>query len=201
MESTQPSLLNRVRDPADQLAWREFEFKYGELILRYCRSHGLQTSDAEDVRQIVMLSLSRALRDFHYSPVRGRFRNYLGKVVRNAIHRQRQRPNAGAQRLDADVLALAPDQKAQPPDALWEEEWIRHHYRMAMQTVRKTYETRSVALFDRLLVGESVTQVAAEFAMSTQAVHKVKQRIRNRLEELIAAQIREEDDPGDSPTG
>ena len=38
-------------------------------------------------------------------------------------------------------------------------------------------------------------RVAADFKMTTQAVHKVKQRIRNRLKELIAGQIREEDQP------
>ncbi len=31
--STHPSLLSRVRDPADGGAWREFESQYGPLIL------------------------------------------------------------------------------------------------------------------------------------------------------------------------
>jgi len=42
-ETTQPSLLLRVRDPGDQSAWREFESKYRELILRYCLRLGLQS--------------------------------------------------------------------------------------------------------------------------------------------------------------
>jgi hypothetical protein len=31
--------------------------------------------------------------------------------------------------------------------------------------------------------------------MSTQAVHKVKQRIRNRMKELVQQQIQDEDEP------
>jgi hypothetical protein len=81
------------------------------------------------------------------------------------------------------------------PDEMWEQEWVRHHYRVAMETVRKTFEPRSVQMFDRLLAGGPVDSVAVEFDTTPQAVHKVKQRIRNRLMDLIAAQVREEDEP------
>ncbi len=70
LETTRPSLLRRLRDPQDHDAWREFDARYGELVLRYCLSRGLQHSDGEDVRQMVMLSLSRTLRSFEYSPRR-----------------------------------------------------------------------------------------------------------------------------------
>ena len=92
-ELTQPSLLSRVRDGSDQAAWREFEAKYHELLLRYCRARGLQRSDAEDVRQIVMMNLAKFLRNFDYSPEKGGFRSYLGRVVRNSISRHFSRPN------------------------------------------------------------------------------------------------------------
>ena len=36
-------------------------------------------------------------------------------------------------------------------------------------------------------------QVAAAFEMSTQAVHKVKQRISHRLQTIVADQIRDEE--------
>ena len=59
--TTHPTLLSRVRDHEDHRSWREFDSRYRELILRFCRRRGLQQSDAEDVRQIVMLNLARAL--------------------------------------------------------------------------------------------------------------------------------------------
>lgn len=177
------------------MAWREFDARYGDLILRYCRSRGLQHSDAEDVRQIVMMNLARALPGFEYSPQRGRFRSYLGRVVRNAVIHFASRPNGQTRALDSGVLATTPAPDSTTDDAQWDVEWVRHHYRLAMQTVRATFEPRSVEAFDRLLAGESVAQVAGEFSMTDQAVHKVKQRIRERLRELIAEQIRQEDDP------
>ena len=70
-----------------------------------------------------------------------------------------------------------------------------------MQQVRATFEERSVEIFDRLLAGDTVSAVAEDYQTTTQAVHKVKQRIRDRLKELIAAQVKDEDDlDGDAGT-
>lgn len=195
-ETTQPSLLSRVRDSADDAAWREFDAKYRELILRYCRARGLQTSDAEDVRQIAMANLARSLRSFEYDPGRGRFRGYLGQVVRSAISRHFRRPDVRARALDTCALVSIEADDAGGADEVWEREWVWHHYRLAMQAIRAAFDPKSVQVFDRLLAGVSVGQLASDFQTTTQAVHKIKQRIRDRLKELIAAQIRQEDDNG-----
>lgn len=198
-ETTQPSLLSRVRDAADDKAWREFDAKYRELVLRYCRARGLQTSDAEDVRQIAMANLARSLRSFEYKPARGRFRGYLGQVVRSAISRHFRRPDTPPHALDTNVLVTVEADDAGQADEVWEREWVRHHYRLAMQTVRAAFDLKSVQIFNRLLAGDSVSQLASDYQTTIQAVHKVKQRIRDRLKELIADQIRQEDDDGSAP--
>ena len=198
-ETTQPSLLSRVRNPADDAAWREFDAKYRDLILRYCRARGLQTADAEDVRQIAMANLAKSLRSFEYRPARGRFRGYLGQVVRSAVSRHFRRPDESARALDTDVLATVEADDAGQADDLWEREWVRHHYRLAMQAVRTVFDPKSVQIFDRLLAGDAVGQVATDFQTTAQAVHKVKQRIRDRLKELIMRQIKEEDDDPSAP--
>lgn len=193
-EVTQPSLLSRVRDPSDQDAWRHFETKYRELILRFCRRRGMQQADAEDVRQMTMMKLVRTLPRFVYDPARGRFRDYLYRVVKSATIDVTTRPSGTPRAVDIDMDAL--DVPSSPDDGLWEQEWVDHHYRLAMATVRTTFEPRNVQAFEHLLAGSSVDVVAQQFDMSTQALHKVKQRIRDRLKELIELQVREEDDVG-----
>jgi predicted ATPase with chaperone activity len=64
---------------------------------------------------------------------------------------------------------------------------MHHHLRLGMRRIRQTYEPRSVQIFERLLEGDSVRHVAKSFGTSEQAVHKVKQRIRNMLKRVIAA--------------
>ena len=178
------------------MAWREFDARYGELIVHFCHRLGLQHTDAEDIRQVVMVRLARALRTFRYRPQLGRFRSYLGRVVRNEVARHFRRPERPDQAVatqEEDHLGRLPDRH--DADAEWEEEWVLHHLRVAMKKIRQTFEPRSVEVFERLLNGDPVDQVARAYGMTPQAVHKVKQRIRERLMELVERQVGDEDEP------
>jgi RNA polymerase sigma factor (sigma-70 family) len=195
--ATQVSLLRRVRDTTDSAAWAEFAGRYRDLLLRFCRKQGLQPADSEDAVQMVLTGLARSLPGFVYSPERGRFRDYLYRCTRNAVARLGGRPRPGAA-VDLDQQA---DGRAEAEaERAWEQEWVAHHYRLAMATIRGTFEARSVEIFDLSVAGSGVAELAARFGMSEQAVHKVRQRIRARLEELLAAQLREEEEIDDQRT-
>lgn len=199
-EPTRPSLLLRMRDGEDDGAWFEFESLYRDLILGYCRRRGLQAADAEDARQIVMISLSTAFRrGFLYRRERGKFRAYLARVTANAVARMLAHPSGRAVHLETEVRDVLVAEGDTPIDEAWEQEWVQHHYRLAMESVRRTFEERSVRIFERLLAGASTEEVAAEYELSTQAVHKVKQRIRKRMKELVGVQIAEEEADDDVP--
>jgi RNA polymerase sigma-70 factor (ECF subfamily) len=194
--STHPSLLARLRDPRDELAWREFEARYRDLIRRYCRRRGLQVADAEDVCQLVFLALARSMPGFRFDPERGRFRDYLGRIVQNAITRHVSRPRRDARVLDNAVLQdLVPERDA-AVEPSWTDEWVRHHFRLAMRTVRIDCKPESLAVFERLMAGESVPDVAQAFDTTPAAVHKIKQRIGERLRREIQLQTRDEELPG-----
>lgn len=193
--ATRLSLLTRVRDASDARAWSEFEQRYSELVLRYALARGLQFADAEDVRQVVFLRLAKALRDFTYSPARGRFRSYLGAMVKNVI---RDRANCPATRRHAvDELAAGLESIADPrdtdADARWEQEWVQHHCRLALETVRRTFDPSSVAVFEDFLQGGSADDVAARHNMTLAAVVKIRQRVRERMQGLIRDQVHDED--------
>jgi RNA polymerase sigma factor (sigma-70 family) len=193
-QSTSSTLLQRLRDTTDAEAWREFDRRYGELIVRYCRARGLQQADAEDIRQLVLLSLSKGLSGFAYSPERGRFRAYLATCIRNTIFRWSKRPNSVLQGLP-EVEESIVDGGTTETDILFEQEWVRHHFRLAMGEVRRSFDQRSVDIFDRLLRGGSFYTVAAELSTTPEAVRKVKDRIRDRLREIIAQQLAAEEQP------
>lgn len=193
-DKTQPSLLLRLRNTADHAAWAEFDARYRGLIQAYCATRGLQASDADDVRQLVMTNLAKYLPTFEYQPEKGRFRSYLGCLVRTAIahYFSRQRGD-DAIAFDTAVAALTPARAAAELDDLWEQEWKQHHFRLAMAKVRETFDPRSVTIFERLLNGESPEAAASAEGLNAAAVYKIKQRVRDRLKELVDAQVAEED--------
>jgi RNA polymerase sigma-70 factor (ECF subfamily) len=182
-----------VRDHSDQDAWREFVARYRDLILRYCQWHGLQSTDAEDVHQSVMTRLGQALRTFDYSRKRGKFRNYLGKITRNEIIRYLNHTDRIVAVENMERLSTPETGDSHPVEPWWEREWLLHHLRLAMHHVRASCDSRSMAMFQRLLAGDSVEKVACAFETSSQAVHKMKQRMRDRLKDRVAMQIQDEE--------
>jgi RNA polymerase sigma-70 factor (ECF subfamily) len=96
--STRVSLLERLGDPADQDAWREFDRRYRPQILGWCRHWGLQDADAEDVSQRVLERLMRRMRAFVYRPG-GRFRAWLRVLARGVLRdylKGQGRPGSGS---------------------------------------------------------------------------------------------------------
>ncbi|MDA1052196.1 MAG: sigma-70 family RNA polymerase sigma factor [Planctomycetota bacterium] len=83
--TTSRTLLMRVREPQDRLAWEEFVNRYAPKIFNWCRRYQLQESDAADVTQEVLVKLVRAMQDFQYDPARGSFRGWLKTVTANAV--------------------------------------------------------------------------------------------------------------------
>jgi RNA polymerase sigma-70 factor, ECF subfamily len=187
--ATPLSLLARLRDPVDAQAWKLFEQRYGDLILAYCRSRGLQPADAEDVRQMVLSKLLQGLRNFEYRPEAGGFRRYLRTVIRGEISRHMARHVVPPRQVlvEEDVTAEAED------ESTWEQEWMRHHFRIAWNAVRASVEPASLEVFRLLMSGVSTAGVARTFGMTEPAVRKVKQRISERLRAAITQQLRDEE--------
>jgi RNA polymerase sigma factor (sigma-70 family) len=187
--ATRSSLLGRLRAGGDDDAWHEFDRRYRGLVIRYCLRRGLQVVDAEDVRQSVMIGLTRSLKQFRYDPARGRFRSYFGRVVQNAVTRfERTRRHEVSLEEVGETEATATVE-----DDRWVDEWRIHHLKLALDAVRPMVEPESLAVFESLIDGREVAEVAREFGMTEAAVHKVKQRIRDRLKAVVAAQIRDEE--------
>lgn len=72
------------------LRWEEFVALYGRVILGWGRrDFGLQESDAENLRQEVLLKVWKNIRGFE--PAKGRFRNWLYICTRNAVYNLNRR--------------------------------------------------------------------------------------------------------------
>ena len=92
-DKTHSTLLGRLRDGADVLAWDEFFGRYWPMIHALARYHGCSEHTAEEVVQDVVLKVFENRDVFRYDPQRGRFRDWLAMVIRNQVAEQRRRPS------------------------------------------------------------------------------------------------------------
>ncbi len=192
--STHPSLLLRIRDSQDSLAWNEFAQLYAPIIHAFGRRRGLQEADAADVTQEVLRAVSRSVGRFQYEPSRGGFRHWLFTITRNKVKeflsRARRVPLAVGDTAVKELWAkpLQPDEES----TLWAEEWQKRLLDWAAKRIR--HEVRELtweAFWQTAVEGKDPDEVAAALRMSVGAVYIAKSRVIARLRREIEEQGRQ----------
>ena len=181
MNTTQASLLLRIKDRRDKQAWTEFDAIYRPLLQRFALSCGLGEADAEDVVQHCMESVQKHIEEFRYDPTRGRFRGWLRTIASNRIRTLRRR------RIEASAGSGAfdniPNDDTSPEDAfarLWMEEHLKH----CLDRVRSETDDRSFRAFVKYVIDEHpVSEVCRHFEIDRARLYKFKWRITQRLQQ------------------
>ncbi len=92
---TRRSLVLRLRDRDDEVAWSDFIAVYEPVIYGLARKRGFQDADAREVTQEVLLSVSAAIDRFD-PDASGSFAGWLSRITRNAaIDKLRKREAIG----------------------------------------------------------------------------------------------------------
>jgi RNA polymerase sigma factor (sigma-70 family) len=186
---TRATLLERLRDGCDQLSWEEFFRSYWPLVYGLAKRRGCSDHTAEEVVQEVMLRIFEQRDLFQYDPKRGRFRDWLGRVVCNKVAERRRRPSerVRARGGDSPLSLVEPESNETPPDAAWEAAFENALLVVLLDTVRREINPRSFLAFElSALNGLPGAQVARMTGLSRNAVYKSCKRVFKRLEELGA---------------
>jgi len=185
---TQASLLDRLRDAADPMAWDEFFARYWRLIHRFARLRGCSEHTAEEIVQEAMVAVFRQRDVFRYDRERGRFRDWLLTIVRNLIARHRRQPAARLQVAADDAPALAELEAGEAePDAAWETAFEETLLATLLDTVRREVAPETYQAFELLVLhGLSGREVARVTGLSRNAAYLARKRVLSRLRELGA---------------
>jgi RNA polymerase sigma-70 factor (ECF subfamily) len=186
--TTRISLLGRLQQEVpDPDAWPQFVQRYGPLLYRWCRSHGLQNADIEDVTQNVLLKLARRLRDFRYDPTQS-FRSYLKTLAHYAwcdLLAERQQ----ATQATGDSQVLHELNSVEARDDLARrlgEEFDLELLERARQEVQALVEPQTWEAF-RLTAEEGLSgaETAARLNLAVTAVFKARSRVQQMLRERV----------------
>jgi RNA polymerase sigma factor (sigma-70 family) len=187
LPTTRATLLVRLADERDVLAWNQFVAIYAPLVFQLARRRGLQDADAADVTQEVLGSVADAFRRKKFDRSRGTFRGWLFRIARNEVAtlqaaRARRHQPEGGSAADVRLQQIADSQEPE----LWEAEYHQRLFAWAKEQVQREVEPSTWQAF-RLtaLEVQSGQQVAATTGLSVAAVYLAKSRVMKRLREIV----------------
>lgn len=193
--ATRESLILRLRDPRDHLAWEKFVLLYGPLIRRVALGVGVTEDDALEIAQETLISVARSIDRFETTRGPGTFRGWLARLTRNqTLSRLRKRGLAKESlpkgRLDSKQ-SLEP-QVIDPLERKFEHEYRRQLFLMAVETIQpKTRESNWQAFWQTAVEGRPVEEVAREIGIRPAQVYVARSRIvaalRREVQTLIEA--------------
>lgn len=176
-------LLKLQQSPSDQAAWSQFVERYRPRIQGWCGRWGLQEADTQDVSQIVLVKLLRAIQTFHYDRQQ-KFRAWLKTVTHNAwrdLIRDRRRNSVEGKSKAGDPLEsiAARDDLADWVDGAYQQELLDEAVvRVRPRVQTQTWEAFRLTTFD----GLSGAEAAVRLGLPVTSVYKAKSNIQKLLE-------------------
>jgi RNA polymerase sigma factor (sigma-70 family) len=193
---TRKSLLTRLKNWDDQDGWREFFDTYWKLIYSVGRKAGFTDAEAQDLVQETMMSVAKKMRGFKYDPTIGSFKTWLLLNVRSRIADHLRKRNAASrpQFVDGDkteLLDSAVDPSVRDLDGIWEEEWQRNLFGVALQNVKSEVSARQFQIFElyvlqELPLGMLASRLGVNMGQVYRAKHRVSQLLKKEVKRLEA---------------
>jgi RNA polymerase sigma factor (sigma-70 family) len=192
LPDTRNSLLRRLADPEDQVAWDEFVAIYRNAVLGYCRSRGLQDADADEVLQNVLVVVHRRIAGWKPS---GRSNSFRVWLLRTA-HRQCLKAIRAKARIPVAEEDFALDEivKAESGDCeALKQDWQHWAFQWAAQQIQLEVEPLTWQAFWRTAVQQTPAEIVAkELNIKVGTVYTNKCRVLNKLRQRVESLTRGE---------
>ena len=184
---TRHSLIVRLKDSRNDLAWTEFVCAYEPFLTRLVGKQGTPERHVADVTQQLLIAIAKSVDGWKSDGKSASFRRWLGCVARNVVikfmvrERKQITGQGGSDFLTALEATVDPSTDAElirqyeQELTLWAAERVRLEFR----------ESSWRAFWETEVVGRSIAEVATELRVSVGSVYMSRSRIFARIRVVI----------------
>ncbi len=187
MDTTNISLLERLKLVDDQGAWSRFVNLYTPLLYTWARQTGMQEADAGDLVQDVFAQLVQKMPSFSYDRAKS-FRGWLRTLTVNKWRDRRRRLAVRAREVTG-VFSLDMAEPA-PQGAFSEVEYREYLAARALELIQAEFQEKTWrAFWEFAVLGHSAAEVSRLLGISENAVFLAKSRVLRRLRQELEGLI------------
>lgn len=181
MEQTASNLVRGITDFEDHQRWYEFNNLYRPMIRKILHDKGLRPDELDDLVQEVYLSMLSTIERFQYDRERGKFRSWLSTIVQRAVYAHRRKPSEPA----VDPLQLEDSVLTGEGLSVFDDDRVQ----LCLRLARNRFDDRTwLPFYLRVIEQTPIEDVQRVTGLNRnaiyQAVHRVKQCLREMLAEL-----------------
>lgn len=184
---TTSTMLASLREADNDQAWQGFDARYRPILIGVARRVGLSEEDAAEVAQQALAEFARDYRLGKYERGRGRLSSWLIGIAQHraldCLRRRKVRKEARGVSAMVDIPC-----EREHLSAAWEVERQHAILQEALTVLRSTSRTNpeSIRAFELVaLRGVPARQAADECGMSVDDVYVAKNRVTNRLRDIV----------------
>jgi len=148
--ATRTSLLTRLKDWNDQESWNLFFDVYWKLLYSTAIHAGLSDSEAQEVVQDTVISVSKAMPGFTYNRENGSFKAWLRKLTYWRIKDKLRK--RGRQSHNEELPDQYPDPVPHELEQRWNREWEVAVLQAAVERVKRQVDAKQFQLFDAFVI-------------------------------------------------
>ncbi|NQZ57460.1 MAG: sigma-70 family RNA polymerase sigma factor [Lentisphaeraceae bacterium] len=178
--STRQTLLQRLKNQEDENSWEEFIEAYRPYIYAIAQKLNIPPGEREDLIQNVLLKAWKALPGFEYDQQKGRFRNWLRRIIINCINtyydKLKRTPTAKAVVDGEESLTHWPSTES-GLDEIIELEWELYISSKAWDNISDGLNDKVRQSYLRLKDGDSAEDIARDLGLSAQSIVVYKHRV------------------------
>ena len=188
---TRHSLIIRLKDQRNDLAWTEFVCAYEPFLTRLVRKQGTPDRHVADVSQQLLIAIAKSVDGWKPDGNVASFRRWLGQVARNVVIKFmiRERKQVTGQG-GSDFLTLTEEMPDASIDAEQAKRYEQELILWAADQVRTEFrETSWRAFWETQVEGRSVAEVAKELGVTPGSIYmsrsRIFARIRSHIDEVL----------------
>ena len=198
---TSVSLIQAIKDQCDASSWERFYHIYHPLLFRYSCSLGLSQTDAEDLVQETVVSVSKSIETFQYEPQRSRFKGWLFTIIKRKFIDLRRSQKRKKHLLHTDLdqsaaeismMSAEASQSEGPDQQLWERDWEAFVKERTFKRLKERFKIEYLQIFDLAVNKEwSTSRIAEHLKISKASVylklHRMRRALRKERQTLLEA--------------
>jgi len=191
---TRHSLIVRLKDPRNDLAWTEFVCAYEPFLTRLVRKQGTPDRHVADVTQQLLIAIAKSVDGWKADGKSASFRRWLGCVARNVVIKfmVRERKQITGQG-GSDFLAALEKTIDSSVDADLLRQYEQELILWAAERVRSEFRESSWrAFWETEVAGRSIAEVSKDLGVSVGSIYMSRSRIFARIRAIIEEVLDEE---------